>query len=213
MARGRRKVAEEASVLDVVDGSPIPEVGMGEVVEEQIHVWDDEVVLAQEEMVGSMAKGILERVQHMPTVWQKMTENQQRDMVSGITAMCESMARQVAHTIASKGRKIIFGALKQVVAGDELMLKISCRKSPVACAVLGMAANAEGENVAFLLLNTPEGLLELGSPIKVGLVQGELPLEDGCPDGPTSLPPQFGEESPPDFIDTEATVGPEECPL
>ncbi len=216
MARQKKKATEinepdsqavemSVSVLDITE-SDVPQMGIGEVIEEEIQPWDDEVRLAEEKMVGDMSMMVLDRIKTLPRAWSAMTPNQQQDVVSSVIAGCEVVVKQAIEAIASKGRKIITGIMKQVTIKDEISMTITCQRSPEACAAMGMAA--AGGTVAFLLLET-EGLLALGDPIQVGPVQGVLNLdgsdETACSDENTECA---------DVVDsTHEQPTEEECPV
>ncbi|MBF0341810.1 MAG: hypothetical protein HQL95_12745 [Magnetococcales bacterium] len=192
MARPRKKPIEieeeQVSVLDTTE-SDIPVMGVGEVVEEEIKPWNDEARLAEKQMLGDMANMVMDRIKTLPTVWLKMSPSQQQDVVSSVTAGCQGIVRNAIEIMASKGRRIITGIMKQVTIKDEIQMTITCLRSPEACAAMGMAA--AGGTVAFLLLET-EGLLALGDPIQVGMVQGELNLDSltmECSHLPVEIPP------------------------
>ena len=161
------------SVLDQTEAD-IPQMGIGQVIEEEIRPWDDEARLAEEEMAGDMAKLLMEQIKTLPRHWGAMTENQQTDVWSTVSAGCANLASRAIEMMASRGRRIVKGVMKRVTIQDEIQLLISCQRSPEACTAMGMAA--AGGEVAFLLLHT-EGFLQLGSPIDIGPKQGVLDFE------------------------------------
>ena len=181
MTRGRPKKAAvgtpetdpSISVLDQTEAD-IPQMGVGEVIEEEIKPWDDEARLAEEQMAGDMAKLLMEQIKTLPRHWGAMTENQQTDVWSTVSAGCANLASQAIEMMASRGRRIVKGVMRAVTIRDEIQLVITCQRSPEACTAMGMAA--AGGEVAFLLLHT-EGFLQLGSPIDIGPKQGVLNFE------------------------------------
>lgn len=185
------------SVLDQTE-SDIPQVGIGEVITEEVQPWDVEAVLAEKQMVGDMTELIIDRIKTMPTHWGKMSENQRMDLISSIQAGCHSITSQAIKNIASRGRKIITGFMKQVTIKDEITLAITCQRSPEACSAMGMSA--AGGMVAFLLLET-EGLLTMGNPIQVGPVQTTMDLD-------SELDPNFEELKDQNMLDLiERAIG------
>lgn len=200
MAKGKPKndvTDPPVSVLDQTEPE-IPVMGIGEVIEEKITPWDQEAILAEEQMAGDITKMVMERIKTLPSPWSSMTPNQQTDVLASVSAGCASITGKAIEIIASRGRRIIKGSMKQATIKDEIQLTIICQRSPEACAAMGMAA--AGGEVAFLLLDT-DGLMELGSPIEVDKVQGELDLDFGPEDGET-----------PNSNDTQSTTT-EACPL
>ncbi|MBF0341054.1 MAG: hypothetical protein HQL95_08860 [Magnetococcales bacterium] len=177
-----------ASVLEQIEPD-IPMMGLGQVIEEDIQPWDDEARLAEEKMAGDMAKLLMEQIKTLPRSWAAMTPNQQSDVYSVVAAGCASLASQAIELMASRGRRIIKGVMKQVTIKDEIQMTITCQRSPEACVAMGMAS--AGGEVAFLLLHT-EGFLQLGSPMETGPIQGELDLDGtDCPlpeELPVSMP-------------------------
>ena len=191
------------SVLDQTEAD-IPQMGVGEVIEEEIKPWDDEARLAEEQMAGDMAKLLMEQIKTLPRSWSAMSENQQTDVWSTVSAGCANLASQAIEMMASRGRRIVKGVMKQVTIKDEIQLTITCQRSPEACTAMGMAA--AGGEVAFLLLHT-EGFLQLGSPIDIGPKQGVLNFDADPADG-TSLEPAHTDAVEADTADENI-----ECPL
>lgn len=182
MARRKSKngTAETpTSVLDQTE-SEIPQMGVGQVIEEEIQPWDDEAQLAEKQMAGDMAKMLMEQIKTLPRQWGAMTENQRADVWSVVSAGCANLASQAIEMMASRGRRIVKGVMKQVTIKDEIQLTITCQRSPEACTAMGMAA--AGGEVAFLLLHT-EGFLQLGSPIDIGPKHGVLNFDADPADG------------------------------
>ena len=185
MSRGRQRKSDvtptvtPVSVLDQTEAD-IPPMGVGEVIEEEIRPWDDEARLAEEQMAGDMAKMLMEQIKTLPRSWSAMSENQQTDLWSTVSAGCANLASQAIEMMASRGRRIVKGVMKQVTIKDEIQLTITCQRSPEACTAMGMAA--AGGEVAFLLLHT-EGFLQLGSPIDIGPKQGVLNFDADPADG------------------------------
>ncbi|MBF0141643.1 MAG: hypothetical protein HQL74_15370 [Magnetococcales bacterium] len=176
---------------DIIDAEPtvsvleqtepeVPVMGIGQVIEEEIHPWNDEARLAEEQMAGDMAKLLMEQIKTLPRQWHAMTESQQSDVYSAVSSGCANLAGQAIELMASRGRRIIKGIMKKVTINDDIQLTISCQRSPEACTAMGMAA--AGGEVAFLLLHT-EGFLQLGSPFEAEPEQRELDLGLSDDDG------------------------------
>lgn len=162
------------SILDHVSSSDsLPDVG--EVTEEKISPNSIEALATSQQLAGDLIKIMLKLIKKQNKPWSQLTLEEQEETINALTFDVYKMANAAMRMIASKGRKIIVGELKQSVIKDTIQLTVTCPKSPEACAAMGMSS--AGGPVAFILLEH-EDILNIGDPISPDPDENELPLDE-----------------------------------
>ena len=183
MGRPRKTPGEQ--ITSVLDQPESPVMGCGEITEETINVWDDEVIAAEESMMANIIAMALDTAKQMESLWAMMPITKREELVDRITAQAADIARKCAEQIAAKGRRIVTGYLKKVDITADIGLMIRCPRTEQGCAAFGMAS--AGGTVHFILQDT-ESLLDPGVRPQVDPVQGALDLDEeneGYGDEPT----------------------------
>lgn len=180
------EIEDQGSVLDK-EGTGFV-AGAGAVIEEEISDVADEVMAAEETMLGRMVEHMVAQIKTMETTWDKMPVEKRETLVDGIRWVAKTSVRKAVESIAAKGRKIVVGTLDKVTIKDSIQAVLNVPRSAEACSAFGMATG--GGELAFLLLET-ENLLADSSRIQTAPEQLSMDLpheeheglyyDDNCP--------------------------------
>ncbi len=102
------------------------------------------VEIAKETMLGDLMKVVIDEIQAMPEVWQRLSEFSQEQVINRVQARCESLARKAINIIASENHK------RAVAKVEKVEFKDGCKATIIPLASLGMRhelADAAGSHV------------------------------------------------------------------
>lgn len=173
MGRPRKTPADPTT--SVLDQPEQLVMGCGEITEETVNVWDDEVIAAEESMTAAIITLATDVAKQMESLWAMMPIAKRNELVDWITAQALDIARKGASQIAAKGRRIVTGYVKKVDITTDIGVMIRCPRTEQGCAAFGMAS--AGGTVHFILQDT-ESLPDPGTRPQVEPEQGTLDLDE-----------------------------------
>lgn len=88
-----------------------------------------EFVMSSDTLMGDIRDVMLDRLKAMPKPWTVMSENEQRDLIWGVSSAAENLIRQAALLIAANGYPTIQGQVEQSTIKDDIKTIVRVAKS------------------------------------------------------------------------------------
>lgn len=144
-------------------------------IEEMSAMPEDAVVeIAKSTMAGDLIAATIDELKAAPNVWQKMSEQQQIEVIERVTSRVQHNISQAVAIMASEARPVIRAKLAQVAVKDELKAVVLVSKHhPHRHEFI----DSSGQEILVVLLNTEQFFGGVGE-IKAQPDQPELALED-----------------------------------
>lgn len=88
----------------------------------------DATLLPTETLAGDLTAALLDRVRNLQKPYQQMSEAEQNVLIGGLRTAVGDMVRNVAHTIAADGRKVLTAEIEKVEVKDGMKAVLTMSK-------------------------------------------------------------------------------------
>lgn len=141
----------------------------------------DATTLDTETLAGDLTTALLDRVRNLQKPYQQLTFGEQNILIGGLRQAVNDMVRNVVHTIAADGRKVLMAEIEKVEVKDGMKAVISMNRRDENRLDL---IDATGSTVLIVLAGASQymgGENPAAEPDQTSLITGDdKPVADSC---------------------------------